>query len=512
MKKKLALIILDGFWLNNETLTENWIYQANNAVFNTLFTQHYAQLKASWEAVGLPAWQMGNSEVGHITLGSGRIIEQNFVTINKLLDSGEFAKKEEFIELLNHCKDNQSNLHLIQIFGNWGVHSVDQHISKLLPLIPTDQKTYIHFFWDGRDLPPHSAQEQMLAFESLLKEYPQIKIASFGGRYFGMDRDNNWERVQKAYDQIIAKKDNSPQKVSDYLASCYQQWIGDEFIPPISFEEGEAIKDHDGVFFINFRTDRARQFTQALMVSQDTENQQYFPTRDPNFKIQKLQNIKLLTMTKYFPEYQGLTILKEKNTPNTVSEIFANHNLRQLHLAETEKFAHVTKFFNAEKSISYPGQENILVPSHKVATYDLDPDMSAKEIFEIFKKNIEHFDVFIINYANGDMVGHTGSMPAVIQAVNTLGKIVQDTLHLSKEYNLDILLSADHGNCEEMGSPENPKTSHTTNLVPLRYIQKGVVQKNLKTHGELSDIAPSMLAILGISIPEEMSGVSLIEK
>lgn len=510
MKKKLALIILDGFGINTKNLEENGIYCANNQTFTNLFQQKFAQLQASWEAVGLPAWQMGNSEVGHITLWTGRIVEQSFVSINKLLDNHIFEEQKGFQNLLEHCKQNHSNLHLIQIFGNGGVHSIDEHLLKLLPLIPITQKTYLHFFWDGRDLPPQSALELMKKFESWLENYPHVHIASFWGRYFGMDRDNNRDRVQKAYDAIAFQKNICETSVSEYLQKCYTESQGDEFIPPMSFAKGEPIEKNDGVFFVNFRTDRARQFTQALKVSRNPEEAKKYAKWDPNFSIKPLDNLYILTMTKYYPEYDWPTILPEKNIQNTLSEVLSKNNINQLHLAETEKFAHVTKFFNAENTTVYSGQENVLVASHKVATYDLDPAMSAEEIFNVFKTRHSEFDVFIINYANGDMVGHTGNMEAVKKAINTLGTFIQKTLEISKEAHIDILLTADHGNSEEMGTPEAPKTAHTTNLVPCRYIKDGEVQNNIKDYGELSDIAPTMLKILGIPVPQEMTGTSLL--
>ena len=511
MAKKVALVILDGFGINDKTPEENGIKRANHPVFTDLFSKKHAQLQASWESVGLPAWQMWNSEVGHITLWTWRVVEQSFVTINKLFDNHEFEKHPNFIALLNHCKENHSNLHLLQIFGKGGVHSCDEHLTKLLPLIPSDQETYIHFFWDGRDLPPQSAYELMLEFEEELKKYPNIHIASFGWRYFGMDRDNNWDRVQKAYDQIIYRKDVVSGSVADYIKSCYDKWEKDEFITPISFEGWKWIAPNDWVLYINFRTDRARQFTQALLVSSMPEHAEKIPLWNKDFNKTDLKGLKLVTMTKYYPDYVGTTILPEKDVKNTLSEVLSQHGLKQFHLAETEKFAHVTKFFNAENSKVYEGQENLLVPSHKVATYDLDPAMSAEEIYDNFEKRAEDFDVFIINYANGDMVGHTGIMPAVITAINTLWNVVEKMLKLSKDHDIDILLTADHGNCEEMGTPENPKTAHTTNLVPCWHISKWEVIDDVVDSWALYDLAPSILHLLGINKPEEMTGNSLIK-
>ena len=511
MAKKVALIILDGFWINDKTPEENWIVRANHPIFTKLFSEKHAQLQASWEAVWLPAGQMWNSEVWHITLWTWRVVEQSFVTINKLLDNHEFEKNENFVDLLNHCRNNHSNLHLLQIFWKWGVHSCDEHLVKILPLIPSDQETYIHFFGDWRDLPPQSAYEMMVDFEKLLEKYPNIHIATFWGRYFGMDRDNNWDRVQKAYDQIVYRKDIVNTSVSEYIKSCYDKWEKDEFITPISFEWWVWIAPNDWVLYINFRTDRARQFTQALLVSKNPTHAEKIPLWNPSFNKTNLDNLKVVTMAKYYPDYEWGTILPEKDVKNTLSEVLSQHWYKQFHLAETEKFAHVTKFFNAENSTIYSGQENLLVPSHKVATYDLDPAMSAEEIYDNFEKRVKDFDVFIINYANWDMVGHTWIMDAVVIAVKTLWDVVEKMLWLSKEYDIDILLTADHGNCEEMWTPENPKTAHTTNLVPCWHISKGEVQEDIVDSWELSDLAPSILHLLWVEIPSDMTGKVLIK-
>jgi 2,3-bisphosphoglycerate-independent phosphoglycerate mutase len=295
-----------------------------------------------------------------------------------------------------------------------------------------------------------------------------------------MDRDNNWERIQKAYDEIVFQQTQTSDTADEYLTKCYTLGESDEFIPPVSFVEGEAIDSDDAVFFFNYRTDRARQFTQALMVSRNPAEVNNIPTRGRGIMTKELNNLYLSTMTKYYREYTGESFLEEKDVRNTLSEILSRHDIRQLHLAETEKFSHVTKFFNAEKEIVYDGQKNILIPSHKVATYDLDPEMSAQEILMTFKDNIQLFDFFVINYANGDMVGHTGIMAANIISVKTLDEVVEQMLQLSKEYDIELLITADHGNCEDIGTPAAPKTSHTTNPVPFWYIKQGEVQNTIK--------------------------------
>lgn len=508
--KKVALIILDGFGINTAHPETNSIIQAHSPVFNRLFSQPFSMIEASGKAVGLPEWQMGNSEVGHMTLGTGRIIKQALVAIDDLFSEGRFAELVAFKKGIEHVRKNKSNLHLLGLFGPWGVHSTEHHLKELIKIIPEDIPTYLHLFGDGRDVPPQSALGYMKEFETFIQDYPNVIISSFWGRYFGMDRDNNWERIQKAYDEIVFQQTQTSDTPSEYIAKCYEAEKTDEFIPPVSFVEGEAIDSDDAVFFFNYRTDRARQFTQALMVSMHPEEVDKIATWGSGIMIKELHNLYLATMTKYYREYEGDTFLEEKDIKDTLSEVLSRHDIRQLHLAETEKFSHVTKFFNAEKEIVYDGQKNILIPSHKVATYDLDPEMSAQEIYDTFKENINNFDFFIINYANGDMVGHTGIMEANIISVKKLDEIVGNMLTLSKEHDINLLMTADHGNCEDIWTPAEPKTSHTTNLVPFWYIVKGEVQSNIEPEWGLKDFAPTVLALYNIEKPTEMTGESLI--
>jgi 2,3-bisphosphoglycerate-independent phosphoglycerate mutase len=423
---------------------------------------------------------------------------------------GAFAKVPAFQEGIAHVREQHSSLHLLGLFSTGGVHTTLHHLEELIKIIPNDIQTFLHLFTDGRDMPPQSALELMQAFETFLQAFPYIKIASIGGRYFGMDRDNNRERVQKAYDEVVFQQTQTSDTPSTYLKKQYEAGKTDEFLPPVSFVEGEAIGDGDAVFYYNFRTDRGRELTQALMISQFPEKADLYPQWTGNFMTKPLHKVYMATMTRYYKEYDGAIFLEKKEIVHTLSEMLAQHELRQLHLAETEKYAHVTKFFNAEKDVVYDGQKNILIPSHKVATYDLDPEMSAQEIMDIFKKEVQHFDFFIINFANGDMVGHTGIMPAALKMMSKLDDIAQQLIKLSKDFDVDILLTADHGNCEEMGTPELPKTSHTTNPVPFWYIKAGEVQGNIKEKGALYDFAPTILALFGIEKPAEMTGESLI--
>lgn len=511
MAKKVALIILDWFGLNNKTPEENAIIQAKTPTFDYLFDQTYWELEASWRAVGLPDGQMWNSEVWHTTLWTGRIIKQSLVEISDLFEEWKFSELEAFKQWIEHVRDNGSALHLLWLFGPWGVHSIDTHMTGMIKIIPEDIQTYLHLFLDWRDVPPQSAAGFMQDFEEFLKDYPNVKISTVWWRYYAMDRDNNWERVQKCYDEVVFQQTQTSDTPSEYIQKSYAAGKTDEFIDPVSFLNTESIQDWDSVFYLNFRADRARQMTQALQVSKDKKKSELYEKWNSSFITKSMPNLYFVAMTKYYKEYDWPTFLSPKDVKNTLSEVLSNHDLRQFHLAETEKFAHVTKFFNAEKEIVYDWQKNILIPSHKVATYDLDPEMSAEEILQTLLQESQNFDTFIVNFANGDMVGHTGSMPAAIKAVEKLDEVAARLIEWSKNEDIDILMTADHGNCEEMWTPQAPKTSHTTNLVPFWYIREWQVQENIEKSGWLSDLAPTMLYLLWIEVPNEMTGKSLVK-
>lgn len=509
--QKVALIVLDGFGITSKAPEENAITVANTPVFNDLFAKRYTALEAAGRAVGLPDGQMGNSEVGHLTIGTGRIIKQNLVAIEDMLDDGSFAKIPAFLEGIEHCRKYNSNLHLLQLFTEGGVHAMNSHLQRIIALLPTDIQVYLHLFTDGRDLPPQSALAMMDAFEVFLQAYPHVKIASIGGRYYGMDRDNNRERIQKSYDEMIFGQLQTSDTPSEYIAKQYEQAINDEFIIPVSFIDAEQISEGDAVFHLNFRSDRGREMTQALMVSQDPQNAKDYPTRSRNFGTRTLRNLYIATMTKYYKEYTGPLFIPESDIKHTLGEVISQHEARQLHIAETEKFAHVTKFFNGDKQVVYDGEKDILIPSHKVATFDLDPEMSAQEILDAFTTNANDYNFVVVNFANGDMVGHTGFLAAAVQSVKRLASCVETIIDFCKHNEFDLLITADHGNCEEMGSPEAPMTAHTTNKVPLWYIKNGQVQQTV-AEGGLADIAPTVLSLMGIAIPEEMTGKNLVVK
>ena len=466
-------------------------------------------MAASEKAVGLPIGQMGNSEVGHMTIGAWRVIKQNLVEIDDELDDGSFVKLPEFKAGIAHCKENDSTLHLIQLFGPGGVHASDAHLKKILKIIPKDINVSLHLFGDGRDLAPNSMLNLMIDFEKFLTKFPNVKISSLAWRYYGMDRDNNRERVQKSYDEIMFGQLQTSDTPSAYIAKQYEQLITDEFIKPVSFTRWDQIENDDAIFHLNFRSDRARQMTQAIMVSLNKKTAEEYPTRDRHFLIKRLSNVYFAAMTKFYKEYEWPTFIKEQDIKNTLSEVISRKELRQMHLAETEKFAHVTKFFNGDRQIVFDGEKDILVPSHKVATYDLDPEMSAQEIYHEFITKAKDFDFIVTNFANGDMVGHTGQMDKVITAIKKLDTIVGELIAFCNKNNYELIITADHGNSDDMGTPEAPMTAHSMNPVPCRYISKGKVQ-SLKKSWSLADIAPTVLKIMGIDIPKEMTGKSLI--
>lgn len=502
---KLVLVILDWFWINEKTPKENAIKQANTSTFDKLFKADYASLGAHWKFVWVPDDQMWNSEVWHLTIWSGRIIKNSIVTIDEMLDNGEFEKIKTFKKWIEHCKKNWSNLHLLQIFGPWGVHWSDSHLKKMLKIIPSDIGVFLHLFGDWRDLAPNSMLELMKDFEVFLEQYPNVKISSLAWRYYGMDRDNNRERIQKAYDEIIFWENETSDTPSEYIAKSYENLITDEFIKPVSFMGMEKVSNWDTVFFLNFRSDRWKQITQAFTHSLNVEKK----NNTFSFITKNLDDVYFATMTKYYPNYRLNIFIENDEIKNTLWKVISNHELRQLHLAETEKFAHVTKFFNGDQQIVYDWEKDILVPSHKVATYDLDPEMSAQEIYNEFEKNANDYDFVVMNFANWDMIGHTWVMDASIKAIEKLDELVEKIIKFCDKNNFELLITADHGNCDEMWTIENPKTAHTLNPVPCRYIKKNIIQK-IKKNWWLADIAPTALKIMWISIPKEMTGEVLI--
>ncbi|MDP2091060.1 MAG: 2,3-bisphosphoglycerate-independent phosphoglycerate mutase [Candidatus Gracilibacteria bacterium] len=493
MTKRIGLIILDGFGIN-EKIENNAIKKANTPTFDKLFASDHSSLEASEEYVGLPKGQMGNSEVGHMAIGSGRLLKQDLVEINDLFKDKLFENIEEFKNGIIHAEKYNSKIHLLTLFGSGGVHSYIDHLYGIISIIPKNIKVCLHLFSDGRDL----ARDSMLAeFEEFLKyvnNFSNVEITSISGRFYAMDRDNNWDRTKKTYDVMVNCENKTNLSPIDFIKNNYKNEIYDEFFEATNFS-GNKIENNDVIFHLNFRSDRGIQLAKA------------FDNVEIGFDRKNIQNIYLCTMTKYYKDYNKNVFIKAREVNNTLGEVLSKNNMTQLHLAETEKFAHVTKFFNGGKQIVYPGEKDILIPSPKVTTYDQKPEMSAYEVYNTYRDSLDDFDFTVINFANGDMVGHTGNMQAAIRTVETLDDIVGKLIELSKDNNIDLYITADHGNCEEMFDEKGEMiTSHTTNRVPFWYIHEGINTQLKEKIGTLADIAPTILDNFGIDIPNEMSG------
>ena len=504
-KKPLMLMILDGWGISACPSCVNAIKNADPKEFENLISNYpNSKLEASGEAVGLPVGQMGNSEVGHLNIGAGRVIYQPLVRISKDILSEDFFKKESLIEAFTAAKEKNVSLHFGGLVSDGGVHSHINHIFGLLEMAKKYdlKKVFVHAFLDGRDTPPSSGVKYLQLLEDKMKELGVGKIATISGRYFAMDRDKNWDRTKKAYDAMTVAKASSFNSAKEAILSSYSNNKTDEFFEPTVIDKNGIIKEHDIFINFNFRPDRARQITRAL---NDLEFTHFERTIKP---------VTVFCMRQYDSTIEAPIIYKDPEIINTLGEVVSNAGLKQFRTAETEKYAHVTFFFNGGKENQYPGEERKLVHSPKVATYDMKPEMSA---FEVTKGAIEaldskKFDVLILNFANPDMVGHTGILSAAEKAIFAVDKCIKKIVDKILELDGTILITADHGNAELMEDPEThvPYTAHTTNLVPFIYVANDT--KNIKlTDGKLADIAPTMLKILGLDIPKEMTGNILIK-
>lgn len=502
--KPVLLMILDGFGLYKD-YPGNAISLAKTENLDKLYeTCPHTEIYASEKWVGLPMGQMGNSEVGHLNIGAGRVVFQDLTRIGNEIDNGNFYHNQMFLKAVENAKKNNSSLHLMGLVSKGGVHSHFKHLLALIDLAKKEglKKVYIHVITDGRDVSPDASLEDVKELEDYLKKVGVGKIADISGRYYAMDRDKRWERIKKYFDLVTEKYDNSNPNALDAIKSSYDNGVTDEFIEPVEIDCQGKIKDGDSLIFFNFRPDRARQIVRALV----DENFDGFPRKE--------KNIFLVTMTQYDDTIPHTNIAYPENRPtNTLGEILEKNHLRQLRIAETEKYAHVTFFFNGGREVMFKGEDRILVQSPKVATYDLKPEMSAPEITEnlIEKLRENIYDCIILNFANPDMVGHTGVIPAAIKAVETVDNCIGKILKEIKKLGGALLITADHGNCDMMLTKDNkPITSHTTNKVP--FILYGVENVKLRSEGALCDIAPTILELLNIKQPKEMTGKSLIEK
>ncbi len=508
MNKKLTmLMILDGFGINNKK-EGNAIALANTPVIDKLFKQNpNTIIKTSGLDVGLPEGQMGNSEVGHTNIGAGRIVYQELTRITKTIEDGDFFSIPELIEAIENCKKHNSKLHIMGLLSNGGVHSHIRHLYALLELAKRRdfEDVYVHCFLDGRDTPPASGENFIAELEQKMAEKGVGKIASITGRFYAMDRDKRWERVQKAYDALVNGIGEKATSATKAIEDSYQKEIFDEFVLPTLICNGDepiaTISENDSVIFFNYRPDRAREITRSLVDKEFTGfERKYFP-------------LYYVCFTNYDETIENVHIVfKKDEIKNTFGEIVSKRGLTQLRIAETEKYAHVTFFFNGGEEKQYNGEDRILVPSPKVETYDMQPEMSAIEVTDKVVEAIESqkYDCIILNYANPDMVGHTGNLEAAIKAIETIDTCVGRVVESIEKVQGVVLITADHGNSEQMidYTTGEPHTAHTTNVVPFILVGK---QATLKP-GRLADLAPTMLDIMGIEQPKEMTGTSLIEK
>ena len=505
MNNKLTmLMILDGFGIND--IKEGNAYKlATTPNLDNLFkTCPNTKLDASGLAVGLPKGQMGNSEVGHTNIGAGRVVYQDLVKISKDIENGSFYDIKEFNDAIDNAINNNTNLHLMGLLSDGGVHAHIDHLYGLLNLCKKRnfKRVYIHAFMDGRDTSPTAGVNYIKSLEKKLDELGFGSIATISGRYYAMDRDKRWERVKKAYDAIVNGIGIDENDAIKAMNHSYENDVTDEFIIPTVINKNGMIKNNDSVIFYNFRTDRARELTRTLV--NDAFNE---------FKTKKL-NLCCVCMSEYDKTMPNVYVAyKPESLSNTFGEYISKKGLKQLRIAETEKYAHVTFFFNGGIETKFENEDRILVPSPKVATYDLKPEMSAYEVCDEVVLAIESlkYDSIILNFANTDMVGHTGDLNAAIKAVETIDKCIGRIISSVDKINGILLITADHGNCEQMIDYESnePHTAHTTNLVPL--IVYGLGNVKLK-EGKLCDIAPTMLDIMNLEIPDEMTGKSLIYK
>ena len=504
--KKVLLMILDG-WGKGDHSKGDVVWSAHPEYLNALEANYpHAQLRTDGENVGLPAGQMGNSEVGHLNIGAGRVVYQDLMKINRAIADGSIAENPEIKAVFEYARSKGTRIHFMGLVSDGGVHSSLEHLFKLCDLseaygIP---EAYVHCFMDGRDTDPHSGKGFIGALQRHIYG-TNVKIASVIGRYYAMDRDKRWERVRTAYDQLV---NGVGEKSTDLVASIlksYDNGVTDEFIKPIVAvdERDEAIgtiKNNDAVIFFNFRNDRAKELTIALtQEDMPAEGMHTLP-------------LYYCTMTPYDAKFRGLHILFDKeNVQNTIGEYVASLGLNQLRIAETEKYAHVTFFFNGGVEKPNPLEDRILIPSPKVATYDLKPEMSAYEVTEAVIKEIESlkYDCIILNFANADMVGHTGNFDAAVKAVEAVDKCVGKIVSSMLAAGGQILMTADHGNADVMTDESgNPVTSHSTNPVPLSHIAAD--PRTLAGGGRLCDVAPTMLKLMGLAIPAEMTGNPLV--
>ena len=508
-KKPIVLLIMDGFGITDKT-EGNAVKMANTPVLDNLMANCPYQLGyASGLAVGLPDGQMGNSEVGHMNMGAGRIVYQELTRISKAIEDGDFFRNEELLKAFNNAKANDGSVHLFGLVSTGGVHSYLGHLIGLLEMAKKEgvSKVYVHAFLDGRDTPPTSALGFIKDLEADMAKIGVGRIASLSGRYYAMDRDNRWDRVEKAYKVLTAADGNVAKSASEALEASYAADVNDEFVIPTAIipegQEAATVKNGDSVIYFNFRPDRAREMTRAFCADA-------FDGFDRGERIKTT----FVVFTDYDETIPNkLVAFKKESIANTFGQYLAAHKMTQARIAETEKYAHVTFFFNGGVEEPNEGEDRILVKSPKVATYDLQPEMSAPEVCDKLCNAITSgkYDVIVINFANPDMVGHTGVIPAAVKAVETVDTCVGRAVEALKSVDGTMFICADHGNCEKMidYDTKQPHTAHTTNPVPFILVNADPAY-GLKEGGKLCDIIPTLIELMGMEKPAEMTGQSLL--
>lgn len=504
------LVIMDGFGLD-EPSQGNAVSLANTPYLDRLFANApFVPMQASGESVGLPDGQMGNSEVGHLNIGAGRVVYQELTRINKACREGSIRRNDAVNEAINRAMENGGALHLMGLLSDGGVHSSNEHLYALMRHAADRgvEDIRIHCFLDGRDVPPQSAGEYLRELLEVMAEpglEGKVRISSIEGRYYAMDRDKRWERVERAWDAVVCGVPRSDEDVLDSLGASYENGVTDEFFVPTSFD-GRGMQDGDAAVFFNFRPDRARELTRAIV---DAEFD--------GFERERRPEVSFVCLTEYDPAIDAPVAFPKEFPANVLADVLADAGLRQYHIAETEKYAHVTSFFNGGKEEEKRNEHRALIASPKVATYDLQPEMSEPEVATTLAQAIrnDEADVYIVNFANCDMVGHTGVIPAAVAAVEAVDSGVETVIEAVKEKGGFALLTADHGNADKMLAEDgSPHTAHTTAPVPFVLVDSACEGRVLRTPDQreaaLCDIAPTLLDAIGLEIPSEMTGESLL--
>ena len=495
-------MILDGWGIGNHTKSDV-IYSAPTPYWDSLLAKYpHSQLQASGENVGLPDGQMGNSEVGHLNIGAGRVLYQDLVKINKSIADKSILKNKEIVSAFTYAKESGKAIHFMGLTSDGGVHSSLEHLFALCDIAKEYglEKVYLHCFMDGRDTDPKSGKGFIEQVEAHCKQSAGV-IASIVGRFYAMDRDKRWNRVKEAYDLLVEGKGKQADDMVKAMQESYDEDVTDEFIKPINNSTVDGtIKEGDAVIFFNYRNDRAKELTIAL-----TQKDM------PEEGMKTIPGLQYYCMTPYDASFKGVHILFDKeNVQDTLGEYLSRNGKKQLHIAETEKYAHVTFFFNGGREAPFEGEDRILVPSPKVATYDLKPEMSAYEVKDKLVEAIgtEKYDFIVVNYANGDMVGHTGVYEAIEKAVVTIDNCVRDTVEAAKAHGYEVIIIADHGNADNaINADGTPNTAHSLNPVPCVYVTE---KTGVEIHnGILADVAPTILKIMGMEQPSDMTGKAL---